>query len=66
MQFKIDNEIPFNRWLYNYIFATLDKTYIVETQEENLRELGPELVPTEINEYAASKADLMIRKEKSL
>ena len=60
LQLKIDNEIPFNRWLYNYIFATLNKTYIVETQEENMRELGPDLVPTIRNEYAASKRDLMI------
>ena len=33
-------------------------------QEDNLRELGSNLVPEEINEYAMSKADLVIRRDK--
>lgn len=60
----IENEVPFNQWLYNYVFITLDKRYIVETQEDNLKELGLNLVPEEMNEYAMSKADLVIRRDK--
>ena len=33
IQLKIGNEIPFNRWLYKYIFETLDKTHIVGESE---------------------------------
>ena len=62
----VDSETPLGRLLFKYIFATLDKLYIVETQEENLRELGPHLIPADINEYASSKADLVIRNEKSI
>ena len=53
----IENEVPFNWWLYNYVFTTLYKKYIVEMQEDNLRELGSNLVPEETIEYPMSKAD---------
>ena len=64
LRLKVDSETPLGRWLYQYIFTTLDKSYIVETQVENLKELGPNLNPAEINEYATSKADLVIKKGK--
>ena len=64
LRLKVDSETPLGRWLYQYIFTTLDKSYIAETQVENLKELGPNLNPAEINEYATSKADLVIRKGK--
>ena len=64
LRLTVDSETPFSRWLYKYIFATMDISYIVETQAENLRELGPGLISADVNEYATSKADLLIRNEK--
>ena len=64
MQLKIGNEISFCCWLCNYIIETLQKTYIVEIQKENLIKIYPNLVLTELNKNAAFKEDLMIQKGK--
>ena len=37
---------------------------ITMVMEQNLKELGPNLIPADINEYTTSKADLVIRNEK--
>ena len=39
-------------------------TGYIKTQVENLRELGPGLISADVNEYATSKADLLIKNEK--
>jgi len=33
---RIQSEAPFNKWLCDYIFGILDKSYVVEMQECNL------------------------------
>ena len=37
----LEYEIPYSRWLFQYVFNTLDKTFVVESQEENIKSLGP-------------------------
>ena len=48
------------KWLYDYIFKTLDKSFTVESQEENLKFVGPDLSAELVTDYATSKADLVI------
>ena len=60
---RIQSEAPFNKWLYDYIFGTLDKSYVVEMQECNLKDVGLRFTESEINEYATSRADLVIKKD---
>ena len=56
---QVKHEPPFSDWLYQYISRVLGN---VESQEDNLRDLGYGLASEEINEYAGSRADLVIRK----
>jgi len=65
-ELKVKSENSFGHWLYDYVFKTLDNSFIVETQEENLREVGKGFIADHINEYAMSKADLVIRKAELL
>jgi len=46
-------------------FKTLDKSFVVQKQTCNLIDLGSKFNATEINEYATSKADLVIKKDRS-
>lgn len=62
---QINYEPPFTEWLLEYTFATLSRDFVVESQKENLRDVGEQMYPEEINEYALSKADLVIRRENS-
>ena len=39
--------------------------YIVQRQTCNLQDLGSELYPLDINEYSTSKADLVIKRDRS-
>ena len=52
--------MPHAKWLYEYIFKTLDKSFTVESQAENLKFVGPDLSAELITDYATSKADLVI------
>ena len=55
-------EPPFSDWLHHYLSKTLGNTFIVESEEQNLRDLGMGMKFEDVNEYAASKADLVVRK----
>ena len=61
---NINSEIPFNEWMYNYFVKALPDEYIVISRKENIENIGKVILPEEINEYACSKADLVIRKDK--
>ena len=60
----IKHEPPFSDWLRDYVSKTLGNKFIVESQQHNLRDLGMGIKPEELNEYAASKADLVVRRVK--
>ena len=62
-EMKVGHEPPFSDWLYNYVFRTVGNRFIVETQKENLHDVGSGIAGEEVTEYAASTPDLVIRKE---
>jgi len=64
-QMKVFHEPPFTQWLYEYIDSTIGDTFIVETQQQNLKDIGIGILGEEINEYAASLPDLVIRRDGS-
>lgn len=35
-QLRVNSKTPLNKWLYNHLIKKLDKSYIVESQEENI------------------------------
>jgi len=64
---KVEYELPFSKWLYDYVSAKLPKCYIVTTQRENFihEDCPPHNVsPCQTNEFASLKADLVIYKDK--
>ena len=64
---KVEYELPFSKWLYDYVSAKLPKCYIVTTQRENFIHedcLPHNVSPCQTNEYASLKADLVIYKDK--
>ena len=52
----VEEEVPLNRLLYEYIYRTLPSIFVVESRQENIR--TTQIVPEEVNEYGRSKADL--------
>lgn len=60
----IKHEPPFTDWLCDYVTETLGNLYLVESQRANLCDLGLGIKAEELNEYAASKADLVVRRVK--
>ena len=58
-QLQVHYEPPFTDWLYHYVYKTIGCTYVVETQEENLKDVGMNIAAEEVNEYAKSRADLV-------
>ena len=60
----IKHEPPFSDWLHEYVTKALGNEFIVESQQDNLRDLGHGILAEEVNEYAASRADLVIRRDK--
>ena len=62
-EFVIKYKPPFTDWLYHYIHRTLGRNFIVESQDQYLRDIGCDIKTEEVIEYATSHADLMIRKE---
>ena len=52
----VNYEPPFTDWLYQ-------NDFIIESQEDNLKDIGKGISPEEINEYATSRADLIIRRD---
>lgn len=50
----VEEELPLNRWLYEYIYRSIDPSvFITEYREENIKSEGfPGVKVTEINEYA--------------
>ena len=61
---NVNSETPFNDWMYDYFVKALPDEYIVTSRKENIKNLGKVILPEEINEYACSKSDLVIRKDK--
>ena len=61
---SVEEELPLNRWLYEYIYSKLDSSlFITEHREENIKPDGfPNLNVLEVNEYAKSVSDLVIYK----
>ena len=60
---QLNYEPTFTDWLFQYTFTSLSSSdFIVESQKENLRDVGRNIYEEEINEYALSKADLVIRR----
>ena len=63
----VNNEIPHTQWLYKYLSGALDDRLVVKSREENFKYSGLEnLMPTELTEYAASEADLVIIPDKAI
>ena len=60
---NVNSEIPFNDWIYEYFVKALPDEYIVVPRKENIKNLGKGILPEEVNEYAKSKSDLVIRKD---
>ncbi len=60
---NVNSEIPFNDWIYEYFVKVLPDEYIVVPRKENIKNLGKGILPEEVNEYAKSKSDLVIRKD---
>ena len=56
-QLPVKYEPLFTDWLYCYIHKTLDESFIVESQDQNLRDVCFDIAAEEVNEYA----DLVIR-----
>ena len=47
------------------MYRTVGSQFIVETQQDYLKDVGKGLLAEEINEYASSQPDLVIRRESS-
>ena len=59
----VKEEVPLNRWLYEYICKTLDTSiFVVESKEDNIKDQFSEITPAEVNDYARSQAYLVIHK----
>ena len=59
---SVKEELPLNRWLYEYLHQKLNPSvFVTEYREENIRGF-PDLNVAEVNEYATSKADLVVYK----
>ena len=57
---SIEEELPLNRWLYEYIYRRLDSSsFIAEYREENIKDKFQGLNITEVNEYTKSLSDLV-------
>jgi len=56
-ELKVKSEHSFGYWLYDYVFNTLDKSFIIEMQEENLRDMGKGFIADRINEYEGRFGD---------
>ena len=61
----VSHEPPFTRWLYEYVYRTVGSQFIVETQRDNLKDVGEGLLAEKKYEYASSQPDLVIRRESS-
>ena len=59
----VNYEPPFTDWLYQYLHKRVGNDFIIESQEDNLKDIGKGISPEEINEYATSRADLIIRRD---
>lgn len=61
------SEISHTRWLFDCVSKALDgQSYTVKTQQPNLKNIGNNIIPQRITEYATSKADLVIHRLKNL
>ena len=58
----VNYEPPFTDWLYQYLHKRVGNDFIIESQD-NLKDIGKGISPEEINEYATSRADLIIRRD---
>lgn len=58
----VENEIPHTKWLKQYIENKLGTQYVVTSRENNVKYIGMDLDATDITDYAASQADLVIFK----
>lgn len=62
----VDTEIPHTKWLQEYLSSTLDKSLVIKSREENFKYTGLDLTGSELTEYAASEANLVIHSNKPM
>lgn len=62
----VDTEIPHTKWLQEYLSSTLDKSLVIKSREENFKYMGLDLTGSELTEYAASEANLVIHSNKPM
>ena len=53
-EFVIKYGPPFTDWLYHYIHRTLGRNFIVESQDQYLRDVGCDIKAEEVIEYATT------------
>jgi len=62
----VDNEIPHTKWLYEYLYKTLDKIFVVKSMQDNLKYVGTDFIASEITDYVCSPSDLIIHANKPM
>ena len=62
LQREIQDEIPYCRWLYDYVGRILRPQFVVTSQEENVPIQFETYEAEQINEYSSSQSDLVIYK----
>ena len=58
----VENEIPHTKWLKQYNENRLGTQYVITSRENNVKYIKMDLDATEVTDYAASQADLVIFK----
>ena len=61
-QREIQDEIPYCRWLYDYVSRILRPQFVVKSREENVPIQFETYEAEQINEYSSSQSDLVIYK----